>query len=141
MSARKAYRPDDWAPLELRVALSHGPAGQPPALVQPEAQEVSHPHATRVRLTGVLSGTTRMSFGMPDMGQTISLSGSGRLRPLGQAAAEGVLSQPGFILNGRDTGTLSLTAGSDQVTLRFERAVTGGPRSSRGDQFHYDIVG
>lgn len=140
MSTRKAYRPSDWDPLEPRIAPSAAQAASPPALVQTDQAGAAHHRKVHLRLVGLVTGSTRVSNSLPDTGQTINLTGAGRLRPLGEATVAAVLNEPGFIQNGRDAGMLSLTTGAGHVTLRFERITGARPVRASGDAFNYQIV-
>ncbi|HEV3164849.1 MAG TPA: hypothetical protein VGZ22_12540 [Isosphaeraceae bacterium] len=141
MSKGKAFRPIEWHPLEPRIALSQGSAASAPAAAHLQQTNVSHHHKVHIRLAGTIRGSATTTTVIPDAGQTIKLNGTGWVHPLDQVTGTGVLNEAGFILNGRDQGMLTLSSGTGQITIQFERTVAAGPRSSSGDVFNFNIVG
>jgi hypothetical protein len=91
-----------------------------------------------VSLTGTINGTLTSKMSNPDVGHQYRLSASGRVLPLGMAGANGHLQTPGFIANGKSTGTITLTTLRGSITL----ALTSDPQSGPALQttFHYQIV-
>lgn len=72
-----------------------------------------------VQLDGVLSGRMmRRPGGIPDTGQSDSITASGRLTTLGRVTATGVSQGTGFIARGHELLELTLTSRSGRVTLR-----------------------
>jgi hypothetical protein len=72
-------------------------------------------------LTGTATGSYTRATGIPDTGATYHFTGSGKISPLGADTVTGSLQTPGFILNGVDTGTLTLSNVKGTVTV----SVTG----------------
>jgi hypothetical protein len=68
-------------------------------------------------LTGTATGTYTRAAGIPDTGATYHFTGSGKISPLGADTVTGSLHTPGFILNGVDTGTLTLSNAKGTVTV------------------------
>jgi hypothetical protein len=68
-------------------------------------------------LRGQVTGTWTTQPSNPDAGAVQTLSGSGRVQPLGRANARGSLHMTGFIASGNSTGSLKLTGNGGSVTL------------------------
>jgi hypothetical protein len=76
-------------------------------------------------LLGGVSGTTSAAVTIPDAGRTTTLTGSGKVGPLGSVSAEGQFHAVGFIAQGTAEGTLTLSNSRGSVTVRL----VGPPRN------------
>jgi hypothetical protein len=106
--------------LESRIALS----SYNPALVATAAPSAGHQAAAPAsqpsqHLYGNLQGSYTIGPSIPDTPTRSDLSGSGYIHGLGQVTATGELFSPGFIVNGRAGGTLTLQNANGTVTLQF----------------------
>jgi hypothetical protein len=91
-------------------------------------------------LAGSLQG--RYSFGttVPDAGDTYTLSGSGRVGPLGKVTFSAEFGTPGFIASGHTTGTLTLASPRGTITLGLLGPTQPG-FSAPPTSFTYTIIG
>ena len=94
--------------LDGRLALSAGGTA---------ALGVIKPH--HLALNGEVSGKFLLAPGIPDVGSSQTLIGSGTVTPLGQVSASGTMKSPGFIARGRTTGTLNLSNANGSVTIQL----------------------
>ena len=76
-------------------------------------------HRSGVVLTGHVKGTYQDQTTIPDNPSEVSISGSGRVGPLGNVKASGVFHQLGFIARGNATGTVNLSNARGGVTLQL----------------------
>jgi hypothetical protein len=116
-------------PLENKALLSAVDmmvtASEAPVLLLPK---VAH---HQIALNGSVSGPWTVTPGIPDIGSSQTLTGSGTVKPLGQVSASGTLHLTGFIAVGHATGTLTLTNARGSVTLQLtgkpQRGFSGPP--------------
>jgi hypothetical protein len=97
-------------------------------------------HHLRLVLNGTLDGRWQVDMSIPDTGEHQTLTGSGSVTPLGTVQATADLHSPGFISNGRTTGTLVLSnaRGTVQISLKGpSQSGFSGPPST----FVYAITG
>jgi len=136
MRPNRPFHPSLGDRLEDRLVLSASAALLGPALILPSLHAQHH-----LFLTGIIEGTSRTEFPpIPDVGTSVVLKGSGRIRPLGNVSAGGSLHEAGFILIGRDEGALTLSNTRGSVSIRFSRpfSAQGGGHSG---PYHFVIVG
>src|SRR5947209_1346661 len=101
-------------PLEPRTLLSASP--WPPAAASAAAQ-VQVAAAQAATLAGTIRGMYAFTSGIPDVGSTLRLSGSGRVQGLGPVRASGSVATTGFIASGHAGGTLTLSNPRGSVVL------------------------
>jgi hypothetical protein len=101
--------------LERRIALSAGGA----AVVG-----VVKPH--HVSLNGEIGGKFSLAPGIPDIGSSQTLTGSGTVSTLGHVTGSGILTTPGFIAWGRSTGMFKLSNANGSVTIQLTGPLTPG---------------
>ncbi len=129
-------------PLESRKVLSAGPASDAATAA---AELASHQNysawiatsstTVKLALNGTIQGTWTSQVSAPniDGGPIQTLTGSGKISPLGQISADSTLHSPGFIVHGRTSGTLTLTdSQGNSLTLNLtgasmQRGFTGPP--------------
>ena len=75
------------------------------------------PIPTSFGLSGTATGTFTRAVVNPDTGSTYAFTGTGKISPLGADAISGSIQTPGFILNGQDTGTLTVSNTKGTVTV------------------------
>jgi hypothetical protein len=109
--------------------------GQPP-WAEHIHQQAAHHH---LALQGAIAGTYTTVPTIPDTGMTQQLDGAGNVKPLGAVTAMGTIHMPGFIREGRATGTLTLTNAHGSVTLQLTGPLQPG-FSPPPSTFHYQIV-
>ena len=105
------------------------------AVVEAQANTTTH----QIQLTGTVQGSYIERTVNPDTGHKFSFQGLGELKPLGSVSLAGTIQSPGFIANGRSTGTLVLNGLDGSVTL----SVTGPPQNGKTpvpDVFNYKIT-
>src|SRR5262249_40932226 len=90
-------------------------------------------------LAGTGHGTFTTDGGMPDVGQTYHLKGTGTFAGLGQGKIRGSVHGPGFVVHGQGSGTLTFSAAKGSVTVQLQGMVQTGFSPRRG--FHYQGVG
>jgi hypothetical protein len=109
------------------------------ALGTPGVEHVHQQPHQQMALRGTVTGTWTSVPTNPDTGMTQQLDGAGQVKPLGAVIATGTLHMPGFIREGRTTGTMVLTNAQGSVTLQL----TGPPQpgfSPPPNTFTYKIV-
>ena len=106
MASRNRSAQLEW--LEDRLALS---AGGTAALVAVK------PH--HVALNGEVGGKFFLAPGIPDLGLTQTFTGSGTVSPLGKVSASGKITSPGFVAEGRATGSFILSNKAGSVTIKL----------------------
>jgi hypothetical protein len=88
-------------------------------------------------LTGEVRGTSLVRRGVPDAGDIYTLRGAGRVGPLGQVDARGVLQTTS--LTGQPTGTVTLSNRFGVVEVRITgRPTTGGATST--ETFNFEVT-
>jgi hypothetical protein len=122
-----------WLPAVAEPGLSLQSAPRP-ALVQ----HTPAPH--RLLRLGLVSGTWTNQPTLPDTGKTQDLEGSGVFFSLGQVQMSGRLHTPGFVLQGRTTGTLVLSNARGSITLELVGPLQSG-FSPPPSAFQYTITG
>ena len=80
-----------------------------------------------MRLIGVIHGQYTSPMTNPDAGARFNLSGSGLIRPLGHATANGGVGTVGFIRGGHAGGTITLVQPRGSVTLTLTAPPQNGP--------------
>jgi hypothetical protein len=122
--------------LEHKALLSAAGVATPQAATALVARPVARHH---IALNGAVGGTWTIQPGIPDVGQTQTLKGSGAVQPLGAVTATGTLHATGFIAMGHAGGTITLSNDRGSVTLQLtgptQRGFSPLPR-----QFTYRIV-
>ena len=126
---RSARRPQVEA-LENKAPLSAvGMMAIPHETTAIVSQRVPRHH---IALNGTVSGSWTLNPGIPDVGSSQTLTGSGTVKPLGLVSANGTLHLTGFVAVGRATGTLTLANTLGSVTLQLtgtsQHGFSGPPR-------------
>jgi hypothetical protein len=127
--------------LEGRAMLSAGSVLSPPLLTVTALLAQQSPQQHYLALVGEIKGTWTRIRTLPDVGQSQSLMGSGRVRPLGEVQAEGTLHAPGFIREGHTTGTLTLTNSRGSITLQLVSRQPQPGFSPPARSYDYTITG
>lgn len=84
-------------------------------------------HGCKTRLKGTLRGTlTAAGRHLPDTGSQDTLTGGGRISPLGNARARGWVQGTGFIAHGHELMRITLTTSSGSITLQGRSAAVKG---------------
>ena len=82
-----------------------------------------------IQLGGTIHGNYAQSLGIPDVGSSYALGGSGKVHGVGEAAAGGNLRSIGFIARGNASGSVVLAMKRGTITLALTGAQqTGGPQ-------------
>ncbi len=89
-------------------------------------------------VNGKLTGAFTLVAGLPDVGRTYNLTGTGSVSVVGSVAATGSVRTLGFIASGHATGDITLTQGSSSVVLHLEGPVQTG-FSGLPTSFHYTV--
>lgn len=89
-------------------------------------------------LDGSVQGHYNESSPNPDVGNTFTLSGVGRVGRLGRVAFSGEFGTPGNIASSRAEGTLKLVARGGTITLDLTGPVQSG--SLAPDSFDYTVA-
>lgn len=117
MSNRNPFNVEALEPrafFSVTAALSHMATAPAKASV---IVKLPFPIPASFGLSGTATGTYIRANGIPDTGATYQFTGSGKVSPLGADTVTGSLHTPGFILNGVDTGTLTLSNTKGSVTV------------------------
>jgi hypothetical protein len=122
-------------------AVLPGIAFVAPALPKPVAP-VHNPPAPSHQLTlsGTFTGTWTPVLVVPDLGFPQTLHGAGTVGPLGTVQASGSIATPGFVWQGRSTGTFTLTGAAGSITIQLVGPLQGG-FSPPPSAFNYTITG
>jgi hypothetical protein len=127
--------------LDDRVLPSASSGVAAPAAAARLAAVVANPtHPHHVTLVGQVSGTWANVLTLPDVRRPVDLSGAGTLSPLGTVQASGTLYTPGFIRQGRSTGTLVLSNAQGSLTIQLTGPLQPGFSPPPGT-FSYRITG
>lgn len=89
-------------------------------------------------VNGKLTGAFTLAAGLPDVGRTYNLTGTGSVSAIGSVSANGSVHTLGFIAMGRATGDITLTQGSSTAVLHLEGPVQTG-FSGLPTSFHYTV--
>jgi len=137
MNPRRHHRPR-FDSLESKVVPSAGVGAMPVGHAPVRAREIV--------LTGAANGDYTSPPAIPDTGTRYHLTATGTITPLGPAVVSGSFHTPGFIRNGRPSGSLRVAGASGTLTLRLSARhlivgppATAGP-SIRASFFDYAIV-
>jgi hypothetical protein len=129
MGIRKARRPRleslesktvmsaDVATAPVAAVLHHGPAAVQPAYLV-ESSLAAAPVGS-ITLTGKAHGHYTSTQGPPDTGTQYDLKATGKLTHIGRAIVTGSFQTPGFVLNGRASGTLTIAGSKGTLTLQL----------------------
>jgi hypothetical protein len=95
---------------------------------------VQHP------LAGNAQGSYTTGRGIPGVGQTYRLTGTGTFAGLGKGKVRGSVHTPGFIAQGQAGGTLTFSNAKGSVTVQLQSMSQPG-FSSLPQWFHYQVAG
>ena len=98
------------------------------------------PVPTAIGLVGTASGTYLKHVANPDTGATYSLSGTGNVTPLGSDTVSGSLVTPGFVANGRITGTVTLNNSHGSVTASLSGAAPAAITATSAIKLTYVVT-
>jgi hypothetical protein len=135
MRLRAHFRPRVEGLESKRLLASHPLAA--PAVA---ALVATSPPERFVALNGLLHGTYQNHDGLPDVGNTIDLMGSGHVATLGRTDVTGHLRTLGNIALGHATGTLFLSDPRGTVTLSLKGPDQKGP-AGLPDHFRFTATG
>ncbi len=77
-------------------------------------------------LSASLKGAYTITAGMPDVGRTYSITGTGSMSTIGSVSATGSIRALGFIAMGRSAGDITVTQGSSTMVLHVEGRMQTG---------------
>ena len=84
---------------------------------------IGKPHD--IILNGAVGGKFSLAPGLPDVGASQMLAGSGKVATLGHVRASGTMRSPGFIAQGRSTGVFNLSNAKGSVTIQLTGPLAG----------------
>jgi hypothetical protein len=120
--------------LDGRIVPSVSPMSPPLSLVVKSLSAPQH------ALAGTGTGSYATGSGLPDVGTSYRLQGSGTFAGLGPVTISGSVHTPGFIANGQAGGTLKFSKGHASVTVQLTGLTRPGS-SSTSLWFHYQVTG
>jgi hypothetical protein len=109
-------------------------------VVSPLSTTVKTVSMSQHALAGTGTGTYATGDGLPDVGTTYRLQGSGKFAGLGPVTITGSVHTPGFLANALAGGTLKFSKGHASLTVQLTGLTQPGS-SSTSLWFHYQVTG
>jgi hypothetical protein len=130
--------------IRLQIELLEGRLPLSPVSVSSfVAESGAHVYQNTHHLTldGQLFGTWSNLPSNPDVGKAQTLTGSGKVTPLGDVQGIGNFTTPGFVLSGRTVGQVTITEKKGSITIRLVGAHSQPGFTAPINKYYFSIVG